>query len=313
MEVQDIIMNLCNNHTPVKKIKEFSKLPGIYAFFFIGTNFPLSDFVIPKHKIVYIGKTESSQQARNCNVHFKSGKTGSSTVRKSIGALLSQTINIKPIIRSLSDVNNNRISHYKFDDQSEDIVTQWMFENLSVAFYEYPKSKKEIDTLETLLINDICPVLNIDHKNKNNPFRNKIKELRKKLGIIAHANLIQEDNQQIDIELENIIAGSKITTDNNLKSGKYFDVWKVYSKEIQILLNSRKKESSIQLDSNLFKQVGNRKSYSFTLQYNNNEVANNISSSAVARDLHAFLSYKNYNVGNNTFKLTKDFKLQIRG
>jgi len=88
MKTAKIIEFLKNAEEDFVKTKIFSDLPGIYAFFYIGNDFPILGKKVSKNDIVYIGKTESSQQKRDAETHFKTGKTGSSTVRKSIGALL---------------------------------------------------------------------------------------------------------------------------------------------------------------------------------------------------------------------------------
>ncbi len=212
---ETILSHLLDKKKAISETLEFSDKPGIYALFYIGKDkFPISDFVIPDHQIIYIGKTEKSQKSRDADTHFKTGKTGSSTVRKSIGALLSQTQNIIPVIRNLSDVEKGRTSHYKFDQDSEEIVTQWMTDNLSVAFFEYPKSKEEINSLETDIIRSIYPVLNIDHKNDQNPHKTLISSLRKQLGLIAHSNFINE-HQLVGIKREVKEKKIKVIKPNN--------------------------------------------------------------------------------------------------
>ncbi len=87
MTTNEIIRLLKERETNFLKTKAFSQLPGIYAFFYIGNGFPLFEECVYKHKIIYIGKTESSQEKRDAKTHFTTGKTGSSTVRKSIGSI----------------------------------------------------------------------------------------------------------------------------------------------------------------------------------------------------------------------------------
>lgn len=87
MTTNEIIDLLKERKTDFLKTNLFSKLPGIYAFFYIGENFPLFDDIISKHQIIYIGKTELSQEKRNIKTHFTTDKTGNSTVRKSIGSI----------------------------------------------------------------------------------------------------------------------------------------------------------------------------------------------------------------------------------
>jgi hypothetical protein len=69
------------------------------------------------------------------------------------------------------------------------------------------------------------------------------------------------------------------------KSEIYLELWLKNRNEINNkLLNSNTKQF-IQLNPKDFKNVGNRKSYSFNLEFINGKVSNNISNSAVARDL----------------------------
>lgn len=187
MDFLEIIELLKKRETDFIKIKVYSQLPGIYALFYIGNNFPLLGDTVKKHQIIYIGKTESSHERRDAKTHFTSGKTGSSTVRKSIGAILREYENLIPIPRNNTDYSKERNSHFKFDDPSEEIITNWMINNLATSFYEYPKTKIEIENLETILINELVPILNIS-KNPKNSFRNKLQQLRKNCATIAMQN-----------------------------------------------------------------------------------------------------------------------------
>jgi hypothetical protein len=188
MTTKEIIELLKERETDFLKTKTFSKLPGIYAFFYIGNDFPLLGDSVSKHQIIYIGKTESSQENRDSKTHFTTGKTGSSTVRKSIGSILCTQEDLKPIPRNDNDYAKGRFSHFKFDNASEKIITNWMKNNLALAFYEYPESKELIDKLETEIIKQLKPILNIDHKNPENPYRDQIKQLRKNCASIAIKN-----------------------------------------------------------------------------------------------------------------------------
>lgn len=312
MNLQEIIEHLINGEIKISEITTYSLLPGIYAIFFIGDQFPLENLEIPKNRIIYIGKTESSQQSRDANTHFKSGKTGSSTIRKSIGALLSQSEEIIPVIRSKTDIVKERRSHYKFDDASEEKVTKWMMSNLAVSFYEYPKSKEEINNLETELISVLKPVLNIDSKNTENSHKETIKDLRKRLGIIAHSNFIQE-NKNLGKKKENVILASpKRIVSNSVSTGKYVGIWTAYLEDIKKAINSDILWNTIQLDKELFKQAGNRGNYTFNIKYINGKVSNNISGSAVARDLDKVIKDSKIPLQNRTIKMTKEFKLIIQ-
>jgi len=188
LNINEIILLLRDRKLNYFEILNFSKLPGIYAIFFTGNNFPFLGDKVKKHQIIYIGKTESSQEKRDAKTHFATGKTGSSTVRKSIGSLLCSQNNLTPIPRNNSDYKKRRFSHFKFDEPSEKIITNWMKNNFALSFYEYPESKQLIDKLETEIIKELIPVLNIDHKNPDNPYKNQIILLRKNCATIAIKN-----------------------------------------------------------------------------------------------------------------------------
>lgn len=151
MKINDVLNHFIKTQTPLAEVKTYSSKPGIYAIFLIEKEFPLNGFKLPENKIIYIGKTEKSQLSRDANTHFKSGKTGSSTLRRTIAALLSQTQKITPLIRTMADVEKQRITHFKLDESSEEIVSNWMNDNLAVAFFEYPETKEKINQLETVL------------------------------------------------------------------------------------------------------------------------------------------------------------------
>lgn len=309
--VENIISQLQCNPQKITDDLKFSDSPGIYAFFFTGKKFPLENYNLLDNRIIYIGKTEKSQKSRDANTHFKTGKSGSSTFRKSIGALLSQIQVITPVIRSITDVEKGRKSHYKFDMESEEKISKWIQNNISVTFFEFPASKSDIDELETEIIRKLKPVLNLDHKNSDNSFKPLISALRKKLGIIAHSNFISE-NKTLGKKLsQSFKAEKKILSINSQISGKYVSIWSSYLKEIQTAIESPIMINKIVLDKDLFLNTRNRKNYSFNIIYNNNTVTNNIRGSAVARDLDKVLTSNNIDIGNKTFKLSANFILTI--
>jgi hypothetical protein len=76
--------------------------------------------------LLYIGKTESSQEERDVGEHLANGKTGQSTPRRSLGALLREQLNLRPQPRSHSEMSEKRFTNYKFDEAGEEALTAWM-------------------------------------------------------------------------------------------------------------------------------------------------------------------------------------------
>jgi len=279
MTTKEIIELLKEKETDFLKIKSFSKYPGIYAFFFIGNDFPLLGDSVSKNQIIYIGKTESSQEKRDAKTHFMTGKTGSSTVRKSIGSLLCKQEKLQPIPRNETDYKKGRFSHFTFDSQSEEKITNWMINNLALSFFEYLGTKQEIEDLETEIINELVPILNIS-KNFKNAFKDTLQGLRKNCALIA----AKDFNQKKIANRPGLNATQKIKN-HMVSAGKYTDLWTKQRIAIKEKLGIATTKQSIQLDSEDFDRVGKRSSYSFNLEFVNGIVGNNIDGSAVARDL----------------------------
>lgn len=170
----------------INDIMEYSNKPGIYAVGYLGANFPLDGTTkyFNQHRIIYIGKTESNQLKRDKNTHFASGKTGQSTLRRSLGAILKNQLNLIPIPRSITEISDRRFTNYKFDNQGEENLSKWMIENLSLAFWELVAGKNELRVTEKSIIKFYVPLLNIIH-NGQNPFLKALKELRKECKYIA--------------------------------------------------------------------------------------------------------------------------------
>ena len=98
--------------------------------------------------------------------------------------------------------------------------------------------------------------------------------------------------------------------------GKYSNIWRNALPKISEILGSSGSSGSIALNSEDFALVGNRKSYSFNLEFDDGIVSNNIRCSAVARDLAGVLTRSSIikpvlNSGYFKFKMDKNFTLWI--
>ena len=98
--------------------------------------------------------------------------------------------------------------------------------------------------------------------------------------------------------------------------GKYSNIWRNQLLTISEILGSSESSGSIVLNAKDFALVGNRKSYSFNLEFDDGIVSNNISGSAVARDLAEVLSTSSsvksiLKTGCFKFQMDKNFTLSI--
>lgn len=182
---QRVLDGLRGDATPFRALKSFSEKPGIYAVCLCGSEpLRICESLLQPGCLLYIGKTESSQQKRDGEQHFASGETGRSTLRRSLGALLMAQLGLVPQPRSLAEKSDRAFTHYKFDDVGEERLTSWMVHNLALSFYEYTESRVRIVELEEALISNAMPPLNID-KNPSNPYRQALKVARAECAVLA--------------------------------------------------------------------------------------------------------------------------------
>ena len=177
---------------PFNEMDRFDEKSAIYAIAFNGENFPFDSAMekISKGDIIYIGKTQSGLNKRIVKTHFKDGQTGSSTLRRSLGAVLKDHLHLKPTPRTLKEC---RIRDYKFIIESEKLLTEWMINNLSISFVPFSRGKRMLKEIEAEIIYIVNPILNLN-QNPNNKSRSIIRELREKCRLVAHAQAFSDSS-----------------------------------------------------------------------------------------------------------------------
>jgi hypothetical protein len=144
---------------------------GVYALF-LSSPAALPSFRVHEVEPLYLGVSANLAE-REFDTHFHSGHTGSSTVRRSLGAILKDALDLtaRPRGQGRSEQSFRR---YRFDPDGEERLTRWMTETLEVSVQPAP----DYAALEKALIRFACPVLNLT--GWPNPYRAEIKALRKK-------------------------------------------------------------------------------------------------------------------------------------
>ena len=140
----DVIAQLQAGRDAVANIPDRAE-PGVYAIFAKDRNC-LPSILIPQSELVYIGLSSDLEQ-RN---HFKAKHSGFHSPRRSFGAILKDKLKLKAIPRGTSKSKTN-FRNYRFSDEEEIRLTQWMRSNLEYAIYLY---SGDIDVLETDLIRE---------------------------------------------------------------------------------------------------------------------------------------------------------------
>ncbi len=141
--------------------------PGIYAIFAKDRDC-LPSILISQSELVYIGQSSDLEQ-RN---HFKAKHSGFHSPRRSLGAILKDQLRLNAIPRGTGKSKTN-YRCYRFTDEGEKRLTQWMRSNLEYAIYPY---LGDIDVLEADSIRENEPPINLT--NWSNPQKRHIQTLR---------------------------------------------------------------------------------------------------------------------------------------
>ncbi|MRS13246.1 MAG: hypothetical protein EG823_09325 [Actinobacteria bacterium] len=128
---------------------------GIYAVYLVqpDPSFPRVDASAP----LYIGRSGNLKR-RAMSQHLKPRASGSSTLRRSLGAMLRGGLNLTAIPRGTGKSAKD-CTNYRFDDDGESRLSQWMDEHLAIAFHRTARYAE----LEREVVGTIRPPLNIEH------------------------------------------------------------------------------------------------------------------------------------------------------
>ncbi len=136
----------------------------------------------PDERPLYVGKAEKSLATRDVRTHFTSGKTGSSTLRRSLAALLRQRLDLHACPRNLNKPDGS--ANYALERDSDDRLTDWMIRNLSLAVWTSSESAV-LDDLETAVLAKVRPPLNL--MKVSTQWTNDIRRARGVLAVEARA------------------------------------------------------------------------------------------------------------------------------
>ncbi len=151
---------------------------GLYAIF-LAQSASLGEFA-KGGDLIYFGKAEHSLASRDFKTHFTSGKTGSSTLRRSIGAILKTDLGLKAIPRSPKRASTD-LYNFKFTTDGEARLTNWMMTNLEISFFvpEGLNSTDALRSLEGTMLAFVKAPLDLDQRTKHlNLLADRLQELR---------------------------------------------------------------------------------------------------------------------------------------
>jgi hypothetical protein len=168
MELESIIREFAKTKTTASSVHP-PKTSGVYACY-LRPYTRLGDFQLPGDWLIYIGKAQNLYE-RICQRHVKSNRTGSSTLRRSLGAILKHELQLVAIPRGKGDEDT---CCYKFDVKGEEKLTDWIKTHLEFGFDSIPMEGYK--TAEIGLITKLRPLLNLD--GCDNPVGSQISKMR---------------------------------------------------------------------------------------------------------------------------------------
>lgn len=129
--------------------------PGLYAlradphtWKVLGLGLP------PDGRPLYVGKAEDSLGSRDVKTHFGTGRTGSSTVRRTIGALLVERLDLVAQPRNLA--KPGYFSNFAFEPAGDALLTEWMLDHLRLTTW-VPAAVVVLDEIETAVLQRMLP------------------------------------------------------------------------------------------------------------------------------------------------------------
>lgn len=157
--------------------------PGLYAihgapdvWIELGLGAP------PDLRPLYVGKSERSLARRDVGTHFADGRTGQSTVRRSLAALLVEPLQLVACPRN--PARPERFANFGLEPASERRLTAWMHERLGLATWASPPGTVLAD-VEADVLQRLVPPLNSD--KVNGPWRSELRAARARMAAAAEA------------------------------------------------------------------------------------------------------------------------------
>ena len=134
--------------------------PGLYAFRADPVTLAAMPWDVPfESKPLYVGKSESSLSSRDVTTHFGTGRTGWSTVRRSLAVVLRDELDLNAVPRN--STLPVRPANYGLEPEGEERLTAWMKANLTVSMWVKPDGTV-LKPVETAVIRWWQPPLNLD-------------------------------------------------------------------------------------------------------------------------------------------------------
>lgn len=105
-----------------------------------------------------MGKAERSLSSRDFGTHFAAGKTGSSTVRRSLAALLAAELDLVAVPRNEGRPDGS--ANFSLESMGERRLSDWMEQRLTLATWARPETVV-LREVESAVLARLRPPLNL--------------------------------------------------------------------------------------------------------------------------------------------------------
>ena len=129
--------------------------PGLYAIYGDPAGWlELGLGKAPPGAALYVGKAEA--------VHFRTGRTAQSTVRRSFAALLRDHLALRGIPRNQTKPEN--LAEFALSEEHEVMLNDWMDAHLEIALWAQPPECAVLGEIEVAVLKRWSPPLNLRDK-----------------------------------------------------------------------------------------------------------------------------------------------------
>lgn len=147
----------------------------------------------PDGRPLYVGKAEDSLVARDLRTHFETGRTGSSTLRRSCAALLAQQLDLHAQPRNPK--RPERYANYALRAGDDARLTGWMCAKLRLAVWP-KRGHGALAEVEQQILMRLLPPLNLT--GVRTPWTDQVKAARRALADEAHGWAQERDHVLVD-------------------------------------------------------------------------------------------------------------------
>jgi len=134
--------------------------PGLYALYGSAEVWiALGLGQAPAGAALFVGKADESLKTRDLETHFRSGRTGQSTVRRSFAALLRDDLGLRGVPRN--QTKPERFDEFALSVDDDEQLSVWMNAHLEIAVWAKPPDCTNLGAVEIAVLKRWSPPLNL--------------------------------------------------------------------------------------------------------------------------------------------------------